>query len=185
MNNGQVPDMRCLEHQCVWNNWVFGTQAFTNYLGMQQVWEHQIKTGQRKTNVPNLIWRIRYRGNWNTEKLLNETKLKKVVQFKYVEVTQKYGCATEICEKNMLKSIFFELQKCFKDKFSCTINFLKNEIDKNIFCLQRGGAMPPSSCGPGIECIWPVISRLAQYKKWHFIRNTHGKIKLWWNLEKN
>ena len=44
----------------------------------------------------------------------------------------RYACGAENFAKTALKSTIFELQKSFKYKFSCTINFLKNETDKNL-----------------------------------------------------
>ena len=59
----------------------------------------------------------------------------------------KSACAAEIFTKMGVKSTLFVLQKSYKHKSLCTINFLKNETRKNVLIPQNGGRadVPPQT----------------------------------------
>ena len=61
----------------------------------------------------------------------------------------KSAYAAEIFRKIGLKSTILELQRSFKYKRSCTINFQKNEARKNVLTSSdRGGGRPPPYARP-------------------------------------
>ena len=72
----------------------------------------------------------------------------------------RYACAAESFAKIALKSTIFELQKSFKYKFSCTINFQENETDKKFdLSPKKGeGRTPPLSYGP-VDGHWGSSNR--------------------------
>ena len=61
----------------------------------------------------------------------------------------KSACTAENFTKMGLKSTILELQRSFKYKSSCTINFQKNEARKNVLTSSDGGRCPP-------PYTWPV-----------------------------
>ena len=72
----------------------------------------------------------------------------------------RYACAAESFVTIALKSTIFELQKSFKYKFSCTINFQENETDKKFdLSPKKGeGRTPPLSYGP-VDGYWGSSNR--------------------------